>query len=188
MTRSFGPHDDPDIDLVWLWFEFQKELVANARGSVIRMFATGTDAAVEADFAYVSRFIGQTRTEVEEFFEWQRDQLELVTMFELLATAEAILRIEFKARVISRKRDTLSRRFREIQKAKGDKVRLDEDILVAMKEEGVASNIIAAFRGALRLRDWLAHGRHWQPKLGRIYEPNDVFDITRALVNAIPSS
>ena len=28
------------------------------------------------------------------------------------------------------------------------------------------------------LRDWLAHGRHWNPKIGRpIYDVNDVFDI-----------
>jgi hypothetical protein len=107
-------------------------------------------------------------------------------MFELLATTEAILRIEFKTRVVARKKDSLSRRFRELHKARAEKIRLDEDILVAMKEEGVSGDAISDFRRALKLRHWLAHGRH--PKLGRGYAPGDVFDISRALLNEIPAA
>jgi hypothetical protein len=188
VTRSFEPHDDPDIDSVWLWFEFQIALIGEERGRVLRTFPPGSDIVVEADRQHESRFIGLTRREVEDFFDAQRGQLELLTMFELLATTEAILRIEFKARVTARKKDGLSRRFREIHKALGDKIRLDEDILVAMKEEGTSANVVAAFRGTLRLRHWLAHGRHWHPKLGRGYAPGDVFDIARALIDSIPLS
>lgn len=107
-------------------------------------------------------------------------------MLELLTTTEAVLRIEVKTRVAKRQRDLLSRRFRELNRRRGDKIRLDEDILAAMKEEGMAGGVISNFRGALRLRDWLAHGRHWNPKLGRVYTPNLVFDISRALIDAIP--
>jgi hypothetical protein len=109
-------------------------------------------------------------------------------MFEILATTEALLRIEVKTRVAGRKKDGLSRRFRKLHQASGDRIRLDEDILGAMKEEGVPANVIAAFRGALRLRHWLAHGRHWHPKLGRGYAPTDVFDISRGLIDSIPPS
>jgi hypothetical protein len=122
---------------VWLWLEFQAALVDEERGRVLRMFAPGGDIVVEAPRAHQSRFIGLTRGEVEEFFDTHRGQLELLAMFELLAITEAILRIEFKARMAGRKKDGLSRRFREIHKANGEKIRLDEDILVAMKEEGV---------------------------------------------------
>jgi hypothetical protein len=83
-----------------------------------------------------AQFLGLTRREVEEFFDAQRGRLELLTMFELLATAEAILRIEFNARVTERKKDRLSRRFRELQKTRGERIRLDEDILASMKVEG----------------------------------------------------
>jgi hypothetical protein len=54
-----------------------------------------------------------------------------------------------------------------------------------MKEEGVPASAISAFRGVLRMRHWLAHGRHWHPKLGRGYGPSDVFDISRALIEAV---
>jgi hypothetical protein len=188
VTRSFEPHDDPDIDSVWLWFEFQIALIGEEHGHVLRTFPLGSGVAVEAGRQHQSRLIGLTRREVGEFFDAQKGQLELLTMFELLATTEAILRIEFKARVTARKKDSLSRRFRNIHKARGDKIRLDEDILVAMKEEGMSARVVAAFRGTLRLRDWLAHGRHWHPKLGRGYAPGDVFDIARALIDSIPPS
>lgn len=55
-----------------------------------------------------------------------------------------------------------------------------------MKEQGVPANVVAAIRGTLKLRHWLAHGRHWHPKLGRGYAPGDVFDIAKALIGSIP--
>lgn len=134
-----------------------------------------------------SRFIGLVPRGVEEFFDEQAGYLELLIMFELLATMEAILRIEFDARVKGRRKDSLSRRFRAAYKRSGEKVRLDEDILAALKEVGVESRVVAAFRGTLRLRDWLAHGRHWHPKLGRGYTPDDVLGIARELIDSIPA-
>jgi hypothetical protein len=188
VTSSFRRHDDPDIDSVWDWFEFQRALLNEEHGRVLRMFPPGGDIVMQAPRAHESRFIGFTQREVEEFFDAQRGQLELLTMFEILAITEAILRTDFKARVEARKKDGLSRRFRDIHKANADRIRLDEDILVAMKEEGVAAKVIADFRGTLRLRHWLAHGRHWHPKLGRGYAPGDVFGIARELIDSIPPS
>ncbi len=186
MTRTFEPDDDPNIDSVWIWFEFQIALIGESRASVLRHFRPGNDIVKEALRSNESRFIGSTREEVERFFDAQRGELELVTMFEILATTEGSLRVEFDARVAARKKDGLLRRFRELHKTKGAKIRLDNDILGAMREEGIPANVVAAFRGALRLRHWLAHGRHWHPKLGRGYEPGDVFDISRALIDSIP--
>jgi hypothetical protein len=31
--------------------------------------------------------------------------------------------------------------------------------------------LMGELRGAFKLRHWLAHGRYWQPKLGRTYDP-----------------
>jgi hypothetical protein len=59
-------------------------------------------------------YFGHTRSalsvgpppEVNEFFDQQQGQLELPTMFELLATTEAILKTDFKARVALKKKIT----------------------------------------------------------------------------------
>ena len=93
MTLSFESHDDPDIHSVWAWFEFQIALVGESRASVLQRISSGSDASQEALQAHEARFIGFTRSEVEEFFDAQRGQLELLTMFEILATTEAVLRI-----------------------------------------------------------------------------------------------
>ena len=105
-------------------------------------------------------------------------------MLELLATTEAILRIDFNARVAAKKKDPLSRRFRDVHKERQEKIRLDEDILTEMKEERIR---VSDFRGLLNLRHWLAHGRYWPPRLGRDFTPDSVFDISKALIDSIPS-
>jgi hypothetical protein len=185
MTHLFERHDDPDIDSVWTWFEFQNSLLGASRGHVLLMLRSGDPERLQP---HESQFVGLTQTEVEEFFEAQRERLELLIMFDLIATTEAILRSEFSARVEARKKDSLSRRFRGIYQVRADRIRLDEDILGAMREEGVPANVVGAFRGALKLRHWLAHGKQWHPKLGRGYDPGDVFDISRALIDSIPPS
>ncbi len=186
MTLPFEAHDDPDIDRVWTWFEYQIALIGESRASVLRHFNPNPNVTGQALRPHEVQFTGFTLREVEDFFDTQRGQLELLTMFEILATTEAVLRIEVRTRVAARKRDSLSKRFRRLYKIKGERIRLDEDILFAMKEEGVSSSAIGGFRGVLKLRNWLAHGRHWHPKLGRGYAPSDVFDISRALINSIP--
>ena len=182
----FEPQEDPDINTVWTWFEFQNSLLGDYLVRVLRAVGDASLDNGKSSEPSVARFRGMTRDEVVSFFDAQRGQLELLTMFELLATTEALLRIDFHARVTTKRKDGLSRRFREMDKS-GQSVRL-EDILGAMKEEGVPANLVADFRGVLKLRHWLAHGRHWNPKLGRDYTPNDVFDISRDLIASIPRS
>jgi hypothetical protein len=187
MTGSFEPRDNPDIDSVCRWFEFQAALVREEHEHILRVLAPGSDIDVGTLRAYESQFIGLTEREIEQLFDDQRGHLEWLTMFELLATTEAILRIQFKARVAERRKDGLSRRFRAAHKLNAGKIRSDDDILVALREAGVAARIVAAFRGTLRLRHWLAHGRHWHPKLGRGYTPGDVLGIARELIDSIPA-
>lgn len=184
--QVFEAHDDPDIDHVWKWFEYQLSLIAGSRARVLRGIGSASEPAAQALYRHEAQFIGFTPGELEEFFIRQRNRLELLTMFEILAITEAVLRIEVRTRAAARRKDSLSRRFRKLHQDKGDRIRLDEDILAALKEVGVSASAIAAFRGTLKLRHWLAHGRHWHPKLGRDYAPNDVFDISRVLIESIP--
>ena len=51
---------EPDLNAVWLWFGFQKELIGAARGN----FAVSNPP--------YTRFIGQTRREIEDFFDGQQ--------------------------------------------------------------------------------------------------------------------
>lgn len=178
--------ESPDLSIVWQWFEFQGLLIASERRR-FRLVHEGRFLSDWLDPVLRNRLVDMSQAEIEEVFEEQRRELELVTMFELLATAEAIIRINFARRSAAKPKlkDNLSRKFRAIRGKRRDRVRLDEDILEAAKEELSPPSIVSEFRGALRLRHWLAHGRHWNPKLGRSYSPADVFDIANALVEAL---
>ena len=89
MTHLFETHDDPDIDSVWRWFEFQIALIGEERLRILRIFQLGNHIVVQRP--YEKLLIGFTRSDADEFFDAQKGQLELLTMFELLATTEAIL-------------------------------------------------------------------------------------------------
>jgi hypothetical protein len=89
MKYSFEPREDPDIDHGWRWFEFQLGLIRQERGRIFQVLAAGSGN----EFAR-SPFVGLSPREVEEFFDAQAGQMELVIMFEILATTEAILRTD----------------------------------------------------------------------------------------------
>src|SRR5258708_34677092 len=107
-------------------------------------------------------------------------------MFALIATAEAILRLDFNRRTAGRLKDPLARRFRLARAARGDKIRLDEDILVNISQAFGMKLVVGDFRGVLNLRHWLAHGRDWNPKIGRRYTPDDVFEVSKRPGDALP--
>lgn len=130
--------------------------------------------------------LGMTEAELSQFFERHRVELDVAASLLVLAEAEAVLRTDFLARVERRGKD-VSRAFREIDKQYGKKVRLDEDLLGTWTDiVPAAGAAISAFRGALKLRHWLAHGRYWVPKLGQDYSAEDAFRIAEALFAKLP--
>ena len=46
MRYSFEPREDPDIDSVWRWFEFQLGLIREEQGRILQILATGRDMGV----------------------------------------------------------------------------------------------------------------------------------------------
>ena len=183
--------EQQSLQEVWEWHEFQRTLIGEERSRVLT-------APVGAVSATTSRYVGKTREELEEDFAHQVAELARVTMLGLLASTEAALRVDFVERVWNKMKDPVSRRFLVINGGRFWKpfggrgirdIRLEEDILDTWREHGVNPAIkraVAEFKGALNLRHWLAHGRYWKPSLGRPagYDPADVFDICRELLQA----
>jgi hypothetical protein len=130
---------------------------------------------------------GMTTTEVAEYFEDARRELDAAASLLMLAEAEAVLRVDYLSRVQLRARDAVSRSFRELYRDRGESVRLDEDVLGTwIAHHPGCKPAVSEFRAALKLRHWLAHGRYWTPKLGRTYAPKDVFAIAGRLFDRLP--
>jgi hypothetical protein len=136
---------------------------------------------------FAMRFAGLSLDEVYIELTERLDESELRSTLALLTSLEASFRIDFDSRCRQRLKDDLSGFFREVEKARGDRVRLDEDILEGWKQHSSAGAIlISQLRGAFTFRHWLAHGRYWVPKLGRQYDFDFVYTMTDAIVSGFP--
>ncbi len=179
--EAFDAHTAPDLDAVLVWAELQLAALAEAQTEILSSLRYGHTPAPW----FATAFRGMTWEEVEAHFLAQRRRLDLLTMFELLAMTEAVLKLDFQDRVLNRRKDPLSRRFRELNKVRPRGIRLKEHLIQLIEEEGlVIGKVVNDFRALLPLRHWLAHGRHWNPKLGRAYTPGDVYDISRRFLDA----
>jgi hypothetical protein len=187
MTRrslNILSHEEQDIHEVWEWYEFQRDLIGEEKSRILNALVQGSSIAT-------SRYIGKTREELEDDFSYQLSELGKMTMLGMLASTEAALRVDFIVRVKRKDKDGLSRKFRSTHNNRGiDRIRLEDDILDIWKEHGSNAgikNAVSEFKGALNLRNWLAHGRYLIPRLGRAagYDPVDIFDICNELLQSI---
>ena len=120
---------------------------------------------------FVTRFSGYSREDLRSELSSRLEETDLRSALEILTRLEAAFRIDFEYRCQKKLKDVLSRAFRGVRKHRRTAVRLDEDIFETWKQNHADSRkLIGELRGAFRFRDWLAHGRYWEPKLGRKYD------------------
>lgn len=172
--------DEQDLDEVWEWYVLQGDLISE---EVVRTLNTLSAGRTPAE----PRYFGLSRDEIKELFRVQREELKQAAMLILLAATEAALKVDFIVRVRERKNDAVSRSFAALYKKSKLRVRLEEDLLDAWERHGSAPSVKTAagrFKDALLLRNWLAHGRFWKPKLSQEYAPQDVFGICNDLLKA----
>ena len=92
MILAFDANQKKDLAEVWLWYEFQDEVLVREKFRIRdQMFRMTLDPA--------SRFDGMTVDEVREFFDGQRKELDFVAMLDLMAAAEAAIRLDFSSKL-----------------------------------------------------------------------------------------
>jgi hypothetical protein len=165
-----------DLDEVFRWYELQLLLLNEVERRLPQLLAAG---------AIPDRYRGESLDELRARFVAAGKHLRYAAMLHLLTTTEALLRLEFKSLSRRKTKPAIFRRFRRIGRKRGEKIRLEEDILdtwIEVYPETARS--IRDFKGVVPLRDWLAHGRYWPPNLGRPkYEVGDVYDITSEMLH-----
>lgn len=164
-----------DLDEAFRWYELQL-LLLNEEDRRLPQLLSGESAP--------ERYRDQSLDELRQLFASARKHLRYAALLHLLTTTEALLRLAFEDLSSRQTKPAIFRRFRSIERERGEKIRLEEDILntwIEVYPETARS--IREFKGVVPLRDWLAHGRYWNPKLGRpIYEVGDVFDIASEML------
>lgn len=117
---------------------------------------------------YAVRFTTYTPNEVVEELNQRLAEAELAASFTLLASVEAAFRIDFLQRCYRRDKAEISRRFRELNRRRSARIKLDEDIFNGWESDVNALRpVITRLKAAFKFRHWLAHGRYWTPKFGR---------------------
>jgi hypothetical protein len=123
---------------------------------------------------------------VDEARERALSELDLTSSLSVLSSVEAALRLDYLYRVYDRWRDPLSRAMRALHRNRGSKARLDEDLIRLWRDTTDVPNVLLnELVGALNYRDWLAHGRYWEPKLGRRYDYQTVYEIAQEFIEAM---
>jgi hypothetical protein len=165
-----------DLDEAFRWYELQLVLLNEEDRRLPHLVSIGL---------IPNRYRDKSLDETRQEFASARKHLRYVAMLHLLTTTEALLRLAFKDLARRRNKPEISRRFRKIKRERGEKIRLEEDILntwIDVYKETAQS--VREFKGVLPLRDWLAHGRYWSPKIGRpAYDVRDVFDIASEMLS-----
>ncbi|OHB78592.1 MAG: hypothetical protein A2Z25_18965 [Planctomycetes bacterium RBG_16_55_9] len=134
------------------------------------------------------RFLGYTISELNAERDERLEELDRTTSLSILSAIEAAFRIDYLQRCYQKKKDPLSRVFFKIHKLKGSNASFEDDILSAWKENSFGANkVLSDIKGAFKYRHWLAHGRYWEPKLGRIkYDYQSLYQLAQNVFDSFP--
>ena len=131
------------------------------------------------------KLFGKSVDELNAYFERLLDEADKQASLFIIAAAEAALRVDFWKRVDGKRgkrNDSVNRAFCRIRKSRKVRERLEEDILDTWSDAVLgAKSKVGVFKGALRFRHWLAHGRYWVWKHGAKYDPNALILIVEDL-------
>lgn len=134
------------------------------------------------------RFVGYTKEDLMKELEISLAETEMLSVFSVLAAVEAAFRVDFLYRCKSRKRDKVSKNFRNTYQTNGEKIRLEDDILDVWREYNAGSkDIISDIKGLFQYRHWLAHGRYYVARLARQkHDFHDVYALTSKALKTFP--
>ena len=133
-------------------------------------------------------FVGYTKKEIEDELNYNLNEIEKDACLNLLASIEAIFRIDYAIRCERKRKETISRKFRELFNEYQHRMPLEESLLETWKEHFPdKKHIISELKGAFKYRHWLAHGRYWELKAERKdYDFFELYLLSLELKNELP--
>lgn len=138
--------------------------------------------AIRQSSAAATRFVGMTEADLDAYYDLQRRELDRLTMLNLVASAEATIKIDYFRRVGEKLKDPLAKFYRDWHKTLSGTKQLRPDfdeggiLDVLRKTKVMNNNIIGRFRKCLRPRHWVGHGRFWaKPVEVDTLDPEEVY-------------
>ena len=155
------------------------------RGGIVRHTETARRCLIDGTELQDPKLFGKSIDELDAYFEELIDEADKQACLFIIAPAEATIRRDFWNRVDGKRgkhTDPVNRTFCNIRNSRQVRERLEEDILDTWSDAVPgAKSKIGVFKGALKFRHWLAHGRYWVPKFGRKFDPTALVGIVTRL-------
>lgn len=176
------------LDQIIDWYRDTADALAARRAAVLEAVRSGT--------AVPERYATLTEDELAARYAGQVLELDRLTVLNLVACAEAGVRLDFRRRVKGRLKDPLSKAYRKWAKALPKKKRKRPDfegedgLLQQLKAADAlgpgGKQLVGRFRECLPPRHWVAHGRYWARPVGlNAFNPEDVYARATALLTAL---
>ncbi|HEX4125049.1 MAG TPA: hypothetical protein VHY37_10025 [Tepidisphaeraceae bacterium] len=174
------------LDEIRDWHRGVVEASTDQNASVLHAFREGS--------AVSPRFVGMTEGDLDAYYDAQMRELDRLTVLNLVACAEAEIKIDYFRRIDRKLKDPLSRAYRKWHKTLSAKKQLRPDfddggiIDVLKKAQVMDNNIVGQYRECLRARHWVGHGRYWAKpvEVDRI-DPDEAYARADAIIRAIPA-
>ena len=179
MANQSQSDDEKSLDTILSWYDDQVAALLYFKNKIVDV-VVNSDQENKID----AKFIDLTLNDLNEYFTNSVVELEYLVCFDLISATEALLRLDYNNRDNRKDKSSIGRIFRIIDRKKGNKISLEEDILEAWKDE-TNNGSFSHFSGILKYRHWLAHGRYWKPKLGRFYTVDNAFVISYNILKTI---
>jgi len=138
--------------------------------------------AIKFYFKYDEQFFILTKDEINQEKRKKLNEIELNTIFMLLSSIEAWIRVDYEYRVRTKQKDELSRELREIDKNIDKTYKVSIEKLCDVYKKYIAGSLFSELKSAFKLRHWIAHGRYWTLKIKK-YDFDEVFQLAYVVYN-----
>jgi len=137
--------------------------------------------------SFVARFAGYSYSEVEQELADRVNETDMRSALAVMSRIEAAFRIDYTERCRRKMSDDISIAFRRLHKKHGKRVSLEENVFETWRTVYPGtSSLIGELKGAFKFRHWLAHGRYFQPKLGRKYDYQYIYILAINVLSNFP--
>ncbi len=137
-----------------------------------------------SDLTGYEKFFGYSLYDIRKELDDRLEEESRLVSLSVLSALEAAFRIDYLQRVYRKKKDPLSRNFRQVYQIKRNSPALENDIFNCWSQySNLDSQIFSDLKSAFKYRHWLAHGRYWQPKFGRGYDYNTIYSLAEDVFN-----
>ncbi|MBF0171940.1 MAG: hypothetical protein HQL83_00695 [Magnetococcales bacterium] len=172
----------PSIKLIWDLYVVSRSQVWELRAEVLDCLAGRVEKTDKID-----SYVHLQSDEVRDMFDRYLDEMDKLIILDLFTALEGHVRADFDDRVRQRKRDSLSKSYRLIEKSGNNQGRTPfEDLFVSWKEHRSAcGSYVGRIKGLWHFRNWLAHGRWWVTKKGPMPDVNNVKRSVEGVLNCL---